>query len=235
MNDFFTTILRGRKVLLGRDFYQLRQVHRNRLTLGNRYAEWTFCPDTLNESSVVYSFGVGEDISFDLQLMKRFHLHIHAFDPSPQSVAWIHRQALPADFHFYPFGLASTDGEISFAEPADPGIHSLFATPSEEKAGTGLKQHVLPVHRLASIVQKLGHNKIDILKMDIEGAEYEVVEDIVASPVPVYQVLIEFHHRFPYIGVNRTREAISRLNRAGYKIFNVSPTGEEISLIKTDG
>jgi hypothetical protein len=84
-------------------------------------------------------------------------------------------------------------------------------------------------------VQKLGHNKIDILKMDIEGAEYEVVEDIVASPVPVYQVLIEFHHRFPYIGVNRTREAISRLNRAGYKIFNVSPTGEEISLIKTDG
>ena len=235
MNDFFTTILRGRKVLLGRDFYLLRQVRRNRLTLGNRYADWTFCPDTLNESSVVYSFGVGEDISFDLQLMKRFHLHIHAFDPSPQSVAWIGGQKLPAEFHFYPYGLASTDGEISFAEPADPGIHSLFATHSEEKAGVGLKQYVLPVHRLPTIVQNLGHKKIDILKMDIEGVEYELIEDIVASPVPVSQVLIEFHHRFPYIGVKRTRQAISRLNLAGYKIFNVSATGEEISLIKTDG
>ena len=235
MNDFFTTILRGRKVVLGRDFYLLRQVRRNRLTLGNRYADWTFCPDTLNESSVVYSFGVGEDISFDLQLMKRFHLHIHAFDPSPESLAWIGGQKLPAGFHFYPYGLAATDGEISFAEPADPGIHSLFATHLEEKAAEGLKQHVLPVHRLPTIVQNLGHKKIDILKMDIEGAEYELIEDIVASPVPVSQVLIEFHHRFPYIGVKRTRQAISRLNLAGYRIFNVSATGEEISLIKTDG
>ncbi len=235
MNDFFTTILRGRKVLLGRDFYQVRQIQRNRLKLGNRFADWTFCPDTIDETSVIYSFGVGEDISFDLQLMNRFNLHVHAFDPSPESVAWVKKQELPEGFHFYPYGLASTDGQISFAEPADPGIRSLFATHSEEKAGEGLKQHVLPVHRLPTILQKLGNKKIDILKMDIEGAEYEVIEDIVASPAPVSQLLIEFHHRFDHIGVKRTRQAISRLNRAGYKIFNVSATGEEISFIKTEG
>ena len=69
--------------------------------------------------------------------------------------------------------------------------------------------------------------------MDIEGAEYEVIDDIVHSPVPIYQVLIEFHHRFEGIGIGRTKEAITKLNGTGYKIFNVSATGEEISFIKT--
>jgi len=47
-------------------------------------------------------------------------------------------------------------------------------------------------------------------------------------------VLIEFHHRFAHIGIKRTRQAISKLNRAGYKIFHVSASGEEFSFIKTD-
>ena len=233
MNDFLTTILRGRKVLLGRDFYQFRQIRQSSLTLGNPYANWTFCPDTLDKDSVVYSFGVGEDISFDLHLMKRFNLQIHAFDPSPESVDWIGGQDLPEGFHFYPYGLSSIDGQIAFAEPADPGIHSLFATHAEEKAGQGLKQHILPVHRLSTIIKELGHKRIDVLKMDIEGAEYEVIEDIISSPFPISQVLIEFHHRFQYIGVKRTRKAIFRMNQAGYKIFKVSPSGEEFSFMKT--
>jgi hypothetical protein len=68
--------------------------------------------------------------------------------------------------------------------------------------------------------------------MDIEGAEYEVIEDILSSHVPISQVLIEFHHRFSDIGIGKTRSAVSRLNEAGYRIFNVSASGEEISFIK---
>ena len=68
--------------------------------------------------------------------------------------------------------------------------------------------------------------------MDIEGAEYDVINDIVTAPVPIMQVLIEFHHRFKNIGVKETRKAIAGLNDAGYRIFNVSSSGEEISFIK---
>ena len=232
MKDIFTILFRGRKVLLGRDFYQRRQLKRKRIKFGNRFADWTFCPDSINEESVIYSFGVGSDISFDLQLMERFNLQVHAFDPSPGSVSWIKKQDLPDEFHFYPYGLAATDGEISFAEPTAPGVHSLFATNSGEKLVEALKQHVLPVHRLPTIVKKLGHPGIDILKMDIEGAEYEVIDDIIKMQIPVKQVLIEFHHRFAHIGLKRTRQAISKLNEAGYKIFHVSASGEEFSFIK---
>lgn len=234
MNDIITKALRGRKVLIGRDFYQSRQVKRSRQTLGNKYAEWTFCPDSLDEDSVIYSFGVGEDISFDLQLIKAFKLQVHAFDPSPRSIEWVGKQEIPDAFHFNPYGLAGQDGEITFSEPEEAGAHSLKISQAADAAESlDLKIHVLPVHRLTTVLGKLGHDRIDILKMDIEGAEYEVIDDIIQQPVPISQVLIEFHHRFGNIGVGKTREAIAKLNKAGYKIFSVSASGEEISFIHT--
>ena len=229
LNDYFTKALRGRKVLLGRDFYQRGQVRANHVTFGNRFARWTFCPDGIDERSVVYSFGVGEDISFDLLLIERFGMHVHAFDPSPGSIDWIGRQELPGQFQFHPYGLADRDGSLVFHEPARAGHHSLQM--AFDGAESDQAAHTLPVRRLSSIMEELGHERIHILKMDIEGAEYGVIGDILALPVPASQVLIEFHHRFGHIGVKKTREAIAALNGGGYRIFHVSASGEEYSFI----
>ena len=232
MRELITKALRGRKVLIGRDFYQFRQVKRSRITFGNRFADWTFCPDNIDEHSVIYSFGVGEDASFDLKLIEHYQLQVRGFDPSPRSIEWVTGQNLTDKFHFYPYGLSARDGTITFSEPAEANIHSLKIRDTVDGGNAGLKTHKLPVHRLSTIMQNLGHNKIDLLKMDIEGAEYEVIEDIVDASLPITQILIEFHHRFPDIGIGKTRRAIARLNEAGYKIFNVSASGEEISFIK---
>jgi len=231
MQGFLTRALRIRKVLLGRDFYQCRQVRRKRLTLGNRFAEWTISPEGIDRESIVYSFGVGEDISWDLGMIERFGAKIHAFDPSPRSIGWITEQDLPEGFIFHPFGLAGEDGEIIFYEPPDPGARSLRISGSGKEQERGEK-HSLPVHRLDTIKEILGHEHIDILKMDIEGAEYGVIEDVVDAAGSISQVLIEFHHRFSNIGVEETRKAIRELNRAGFGIFHVSSTGEEISFIR---
>ncbi len=204
------------------------------MTYGNKYADWTFCPNEINEDSILYSFGVGEDISFDLQMIESFRVHVHAFDPSPDSIRWMENQKVPGKFHFYPFGLAHEDGNVSFTEPADPGLRSLRMTDPGQQDVQMETTHNLQVHRLPTILGKLGHDRIDILKMDIESAEYKVITDIISSPVPILQVLIEFHHRFENIGIQQTKKAIASLNAAGYMIFNVAASGEEISFIKTD-
>ena len=232
MNDLITRVLRARKVLLGRDFYQFRQIRKSRQTLGTRYAAWTYCPDKVDSDSVIYSFGVGEDISFDLGLISNYKLEVHAFDPSPRSIKWVGKQEIADAFIFYAYGLAGKDGEITFSEPEEPGAHSLKMN-GNSKGGGDQRTHVLPVHSLSTVLETLGHKRIDILKMDIEGAEYEVIDDIISAPVPISQVLIEFHHRFKNLGVGKTREAISKLNKAGFRIFNVSASGEEISFINT--
>lgn len=50
------------------------------LALGGE-ASWVIVPKGIDEQSVVYSFGAGKDISWDLALIKKYGLTIHAFDP----------------------------------------------------------------------------------------------------------------------------------------------------------
>ena len=81
-------------------------------------------------------------------------------------------------------------------------------------------------------MRELGHSNIDILKMDIEGAEYTVIDDIINSGIRPLQILIEFHHKFPDVGVNISKEYINKIRNIGYHLFSVSKTGEEYGFIK---
>ena len=88
-----------------------------------------------------------------------------------------------------------------------------------------------PVHRVTTIMKDLGHTSIDVLKMDIEGAEYAVIRDVLRNSIEVRQLCVEFHHRWAEIGVSKTREAISALRSHGYRLFHVSDSGEEYSFL----
>lgn len=86
-------------------------------------------------------------------------------------------------------------------------------------------------YRIESMAKKLGHEKIDILKMDVEGAEYEVIEDLLKSSMRPNILLIEFHHRFKGIGKEKTLDAVKALREAGYLIVNISVTGMDVCFV----
>ncbi|PYV96060.1 MAG: FkbM family methyltransferase [Acidobacteria bacterium] len=211
--------------LRGQELWQGVQHRVSKVSLGNEGACWCVSPEGISESSVVYSVGVGEDISFDLDLIQRYRLRVHAFDPTPRSIGWVQSQVLPEEFVFHSYGVAGFDGTCLFSPASDPAYVSHTLLPRS----TPWPAVELPVYRLATIMKMLGNTAIDVLKMDIEGAEYEVLFDLLASGIRPRQILVEFHHRWPELGVGRTRRAVRELNQAGYWIFNVSASGEEYS------
>ncbi len=183
--------------------------------IGSDYGGYWVCPRELGADSVVYSFGIGEDISFDLGMIERFGVTVHAFDPTPRSLSWVEKQNPPRELVVHPFGLADYDGTASFAPPVDPThiSHTLL----ERKNGSG-PNITVDVKRLATVMKELGHDHIDVLKMDIEGAEYGVVEDIARSDIAISQLLLEYHHHLPGVPLRRTEKSIRRLNAAGFSI-----------------
>lgn len=89
--------------------------------------------------------------------------------------------------------------------------------------------------RLTTVMRALDHDHIDILKMDIEGAEWGVISDIVTSGIDIYQILVEFHHlEFRQIGVKATVDVIGLLKKRGYDIFYISEKGQEYGFIRRD-
>lgn len=198
------------------------------------HGEWHLCPIGLNPSSIVYSLGIGKDITFDMSVISRFGARIHAFDPTPTAMAWLSEQILPPHFNALPLGIAAYDGTAVFSPPDDP-VNPSYAF--HGRSGEGIISGatvVCEVRRLSTLMRELGHSQIDLLKMDIEGAEYEVIQDLTEAGVSVKQLLVEFHHRKPGIGPKKTCQAVAQLRRAGFKLFHISSSGQEMAFIRNN-
>lgn len=198
--------------------------------LGTGYGGWTVAPRLIGPASRVYSVGVGNDISFDLAMIERFGCEVHAFDPTPMACAWIAQQNVPALHHFHAIGLSDRDEEVGFAPPLQEGWDSYSLPEAESEQPLTM----CPVRRLESLMAMLGHDRIDVLKMDIEGFEYGVIEDVLAGPIRPGQWLIEFHHNMMHFTHDQTRRAVERLRSAGYVLFKVSNVGHEYSFVRRD-
>lgn len=197
--------------------------------LGSDYGGWEVAADHLDNHSVVYSVGIGEDVSFDIELIEHFGMRVFAFDPTPQSIDWIEEQTLPKRFRMHPFGVASFDGNAWFHPPDNPAhvSHTMLRRMTTDRPAVEV-----PVKRLVTIMQELGHQKIDLLKMDIEGAEYDVLRDMIRSEIRPHQILVEFHHRFPDVCVKWSRDAIRNLRDIGYRLFYISERSEEFGFLR---
>ena len=188
------------------------------------------CPISLNENSIVYSFGIGEDISFDKTMIAKHKCKLFAFDPTPKSIDWIKKQDLPSNFYFYEYGVGTKTESTDFYLPIDANHVSGSATiQSNISMAKSIK---VEMKSFSDIVKELKHNHIDVLKMDIEGSEYAILEDIIKSDVVIDQILVEFHDRFFKDGIEKSKKIVSTLRKNGYEIFAQSYDLDEISFLR---
>ena len=199
-----------------------------KVRVGESHMVLTVHPDTLDRDSVVYSFGVGTETGWDLAMIERFGVTVHAFDPSPGCVEWVGQNSWPEKFVFQPIGIGDHDGTLKLFPPRTARTYNYSCL---NPAGHDTAVEV-PVKRFGTIAQELGHDRVDLLKIDIEGAEYAVLPDILESRVPVGQILIEFHHGYPKLSLDDTRTALALLRSHGYRIFDISRRAREFSLLK---
>jgi FkbM family methyltransferase len=197
------------------------------------YDCWTLCPDLLAKGQVVYSLGVGDTVDFDLQLISAREVEVHAFDPTPHALDWMADQETPPLFHFHPWAAASEDGRLClYPRIKGDGTKSevMYTIMGQGQANGDAVE--VPALTVGTMMARLGHESLALLKMDIEGAEYGVLSQMLATPLRPSQLLVEFHHRFRDIDRQQTVDAISALSEAGYALAHIAATGREFSFIQ---
>ena len=216
----------------------------NCVKIGTVYGGW-YLPDdfTLLANDVCYLAGAGEDISFDLGLATKFPCQIHIFDPTPRAIAHfeqlreatkegkkypinnsefesyeVNLQAMER-VHFHPLGWAAINEELKFYVPQNDThvSHSVLNIQKTDKYFTAQCKNV------RTIAAELGHKDIALLKMDIEGAEYQVISDLVDNG-PLPRVLLvefdEYHSPMDAGAGRRILESIEKLIQHGlYPVF----------------
>ena len=193
----------------------------NSEVLGSRMAGWYTPLDILNSESICYCFGAGEDVSFDCSLIRQFGCEVFTFDQTPRATAHIEElisKTLGKDrvyvkndettidqisrlevykinreeiekLNYYNIGVWSQDMKHKFFFPKRDEVVSCSVTIIQNTEDYFEAQCLT----LSSIMKKFEHTNIDLLKMDIEGAEYEVVNSMIASNIRPKILGLEFH------------------------------------------
>jgi FkbM family methyltransferase len=202
------------------------------VVLGSEYGAWPLPPSMVGPDTTIFSFGIGEDISFDLGAIREFGCKVFGFDPTPKCLGWIEAQDLLTGFTFFPVGVGGLDGDAEFHPPAVDGNASYSRAPKAHSASTETIK--APILRLETIISRYSLPVPDVLKMDIEGFEYEVLVDLLSSQLRPSLVLVEFHHGiYSGIGPDKTNLAVDHLCAAGYALFYVSRGGHEYGFVWT--
>ncbi|MDX2480283.1 MAG: hypothetical protein QNK24_08090 [Desulfuromusa sp.] len=150
---------------------------------------WTVPQNVLPPGAVCYCFGVGCDASFDIALAERSSVQIHSFDPTPSSIEYMNcHPEWPISFHPWGIWVKDSVGALYFQDRTDETNLSLL-NPGSHRGG---KQADVELCSLSTILQRLGHESVELIKMDIEGAWYEVVEDMIRTHIIPEILCVEF-------------------------------------------
>lgn len=165
-----------------------RKHGRTLIRLGTDYGGWWVPDGIAGPGTIAYCGGAGEDISFDLALFAR-GCTVRVFDPTPRAIAHVKACDPQSDrFTFVPVGWWSRDDSLKFYVPADARhvSHSVVNL-------QGTDEHfVARVRPIRALMSELGDDRVDLIKMDIEGAEREVLS-VLLQEGPIPEVLcVEF-------------------------------------------
>ena len=215
------------KHILGRDLYLRPEKTVSTRFYGSDYGGWALPVGAVNRDSIVYSFGIGEDASFDLALITETGCQVHGFDPTPKSLSWVADNIRNDRFSIHPWALGDEDGTMELWLPDNPDHVSASCRKSDRTSDSSF---IAECKRLPTIMKLLGHRKVDVLKMDIEGAEYTVIKTMAADGTleRISCLLVEFHHWMPSFVNQDTLEVLDILRGKGFKLLWVSDSGHEL-------
>ena len=189
--------------------------------LGTEYGGWAYVDDGSLQGCTILSAGLGEDASFDVEFAKKHAAKVIIIDPTPRAVAHFNavvsrlgserRQAYvnagsqpveaydltgipPGNLVLIEKALWNTPTRLKFYSGANPShvSHSIVNYQNDyQDAGSHIEVEATTVPMLLSELQ-LAAEQVPLLKMDIEGAEIEVLMHCMESGIFPRQILVEF-------------------------------------------
>lgn len=172
----------------------------------------------------------GSNIGMSIVFFKALYpkAKIIGFEPEESTYALLEKNIASNDFkevQLHQVALGMEDATISFfVDPETPGSLAMSTIRSRSLN----KEIVVRQRKLSTYIDR----EVDLLKLDVEGAELAVLQDLVSTGTitRINQMIVEYHHN-----IHKNQEAFSsflgQLEKSGfgYQISTSYPNGESAS------
>jgi FkbM family methyltransferase len=149
---------------------------------------------------------------------------IYAFEPDSDTFKFLEKNVRENSLlgvELYNHGLSNSRGIKKFYVGANEDISSSLYF---EKVQTVIKkEHIIEkeiqVIRLSEFIKERGIRHIDILKLDVEGSECSIIEDITEVLDSVDFIVMEYHYAKPIINKNSLANILGELEKKGFTVI----------------
>ncbi len=178
--------------------------------------------DRLNKTSNIIDVGCGFEAEFSVTLIKKHNLKAFAVDPTHKHAPFLKKieESYPENFRHLQYALSAENGKTTFYEAEHCESGSLLNS-HKNVLNDNITEYEVTLIDLPGLFEIAGLLKVDLLKIDIEGAEYTLFnkKNIDALKI-VDQLFIEFHH-ISVEGYSKkdTLKIVKQIENAGFDSF----------------
>lgn len=168
----------------------------------------TFIQSLLDASSVVFDFGVNQG-QFSQWIAQHTQAKIYGYEADPRLFS---KLKAVNNAIFMNIAVAAKNGKLALFL----GDSMCSSCVYEKVAGEdGIIE--VSANSLETIMQDHGIQTVDLIKMDIEGAELGILENISAATAPqIKQITVEFHEFINPADLPRIKNIAKRLREFGF-------------------
>ena len=231
--------------------------------LGSNYGGWNFIDKPYLKNTTIISAGCGEDVSFDIEFMNYYDSNAIFIDPTPRSIDHLNKiiKNLGNDklldykeggnqpistynlknidlsrFKIVKKALFNKDNfNIKFYPPLNPD-HVSYSI-SNWQSQSKLSNNFIEVETVTikKILEDYKIQDLKILKMDIEGAENQVLPYLLKNKIFPEQILVEFDelHTKKLIPFIKASIIIFKLIKNNYKLIK-TPKFPDMLFLKNE-
>jgi FkbM family methyltransferase len=176
----------------------------------------------LDEKSIIVDIGTGDNADFSQAMIKGFSLKCYGFDPTKKHFNSLKTLEAKSNEHFkiFNYALCAQKGKKEFHESRQNISGSFSKEHINIRRDESISYQVETI-TLADIFKIIGHAKIDLLKMDAEGEEYEIIKSVDKVTLEkINQLVIEFHHHcIGGLSYKDTQHCLKILTSHGFKNY----------------
>ena len=234
--------------------YNIKSYTKGISKMGSSYGCGDIPNDFIDSNSIIYSFGAGEDLHWEVEVAKETNCKVYIFDPTPRAIDHFHELCTKANnnkeytsclnlpynankkvvknLNFRNIALWNEDKMVKFFEPSNSKdvSHSIN---NIQSSNNFIEVQALC---LSSIMKLNKHTYIDYLKIDIEGAEYDIIKDLINKNNNIKVIYLECHYSrslSPLQNVKRVYKFINKIIFHGFEIIHIREN-RYFTLMKTN-
>ncbi len=177
----------------------------------NNDGGYLVCEKSIIEADILISFGISDDFSFEKEFKRKKNIEVHAFDPTVNTNFFLKK--------FF-FSLVKLKLFLLYKQILNFVMFKIFFSRKGNfflKKKIGIDGNIFFENlTISEILKKLPNNKKFFFKIDIEGSEYRILDELIFFSKNIEGLVIEFHE----VDMNLTK-ITNFLNKFDLKLIHI--------------